>query len=222
MCSSTCASTVRLGCGLAWHDASDAAARLLGLLEPGIFHARHRRQFFELLDVFLRSTHLPAYLVAAFAKRMARLALTAPPHGAMLSIGFAHNLLRRHPGCCVMVQRERLPAAAATGADPFLAEEADPSRSRALESSLWEVEALRRHYAPAVARFVAVLDRDVTNRMKTADVDVAALASASYATLFAEDAERHLKAVPLAFYLPEQEPRGLWDGSDEWVYACPA
>jgi hypothetical protein len=58
-----------------------------GLLEPGIFHARHRRQFFELLDVFLRSTHLPAYLVAAFVKRMARLALTAPPHGAMLAIG---------------------------------------------------------------------------------------------------------------------------------------
>jgi U3 small nucleolar RNA-associated protein 19 len=190
-----------------------------GLLEPGIFHARHRRQFFELLDVFLRSTQLPAYLVASFAKRMARLALSAPPHGAMLAIGFAHNLLRRHPGCCVMVQREKASAVAGSAGDPFLSDEADPARARALESSLWEVEALRQHYSPAVSRFVAVLDRDVSNRLQTADVDVAALAGASYATLFAEDAERRLKAVPLAFYLPEQEPRGMWDDK---AWMCPA
>ncbi len=186
-----------------------------GLLEPGIFHARHRRQFFELLEVFLRSTHLPAYLAAAFAKRMARLALAAPPHGAMLAIGFAHNLLRRHPGCCVMVQRERPAPGSAAGTDPFLPLEADPAASHALESSLWELDALRHHYAPAVARFVSVLDRDISNRLQTADVDVAALASASYATLFAEDAERRLKTVPLAFYLPEQDPKGLWD--DGWM-----
>jgi U3 small nucleolar RNA-associated protein 19 len=179
------------------------------LLEPGVFHARHRRQFFELLDVFLRSTHLPAYLVASFAKRLARLALAAPPHGAMLAIGFAHNLLRRHPGCCVLVQRERAAGGAGAG-DPFVAEEADPACSHALESSLWELQALRQHYAPAVSRFVAVLDRDVTNRMQTADVDLGALAAASYASLFAEEAERRLKAVPLAFY-PEQQPSALWD-----------
>ena len=182
------------------------------MLEPGIFHARNRRQFFELLDVFLRSTHLPAYLVAAFVKRMARLALTAPPHGAMLAIGFAHNLLRRHPGCCVLVQRERLPAGC-EGGDPFVAAEADPCKARALESSLWELDTLRRHYSPAVSRFVAVLDRDVSNRMQTADIDVAALANASYATLFGEDVERRLKAVPLAFYA-EQTPQALWE--DGW------
>lgn len=40
-----------------------------GLLEPGIFHSRHRKRVFELVDVFLRSTYLPGYLAAAFAKR---------------------------------------------------------------------------------------------------------------------------------------------------------
>ena len=208
----------RLRAPAAAPDTLPCPPRPAGLLEPGVFHARHRRQFFELLDVFLRSTHLPAYLAAAFAKRLARLALSAPPHGAMLAIGFAHNLLRRHPGCLVLVQRARPApgAAGAAGADPFMPDEADPARCRALESSLWELDALRQHYAPAVSRLVALLERDMANKLQSADVDVAALAGATYASLFAEDAERRLKAVPLAFYADdEQQPRALWD--DSWL-----
>ena len=44
--------------------------------------ARQRARFFELADVFLSSGLVPAYTAAAFAKRFARLALTAPPAGA--------------------------------------------------------------------------------------------------------------------------------------------
>lgn len=40
-----------------------------------------RSQFFRLADIFLASGMVPAYTAAAFAKRMARLALTAPPAG---------------------------------------------------------------------------------------------------------------------------------------------
>ena len=43
--------------------------------------AKHRERFFQLADVFLSSTLVPAYTVAAFAKRFARLALTASPSG---------------------------------------------------------------------------------------------------------------------------------------------
>ena len=49
--------------------------------------------------------HLPAYLVAAFVKRMARLALTAPPAGALFGIAFVYNLLKRHPQCQLLVNR---------------------------------------------------------------------------------------------------------------------
>lgn len=35
--------------------------------------------------------------------------------------------------------------------DPFIMEEGDPSKSRALESSLWEVEALSQHVLPNVS-----------------------------------------------------------------------
>lgn len=50
-------------------------------------------------------SHLPAYLVAAFAKRLAQLALTAPPEALLMVLPFICNLLRRHPACRVMVHR---------------------------------------------------------------------------------------------------------------------
>ena len=49
----------------------------------------------RLVDIFLASPLVPAYTVAAFVKRFARLSLAAPPAGAMLAIAFIHNLLRR-------------------------------------------------------------------------------------------------------------------------------
>lgn len=69
--------------------------RLYGLLVAEAFAARHRAQFFRLVDIFLASTLVPAYTVAAFVKRFARLALVAPPAGALVAIGFIHNLIRR-------------------------------------------------------------------------------------------------------------------------------
>lgn len=48
-----------------------------------LFVCALRSQFFRLADLFLASGMVPAYTAAAFAKRMARLALTAPPAGAV-------------------------------------------------------------------------------------------------------------------------------------------
>lgn len=145
-------------------------ARLYSLLTPDVFAAKHRAQFFALADVFLSSGMVPAYTAAAFAKRFARLALRAPPAGAMLALAFIHNLVRRHPACSVLLHNPDAQAAGtgadkgkgkgskggkgkqqAQGADPFLEHEQDPANTRAVESSLWEVEALREHYCPQVS-----------------------------------------------------------------------
>lgn len=48
---------------------------------------------------------LPAYLAAAFIKRLARLALTAPTPGACVCASFIFNLLRRHPSCSCLLHR---------------------------------------------------------------------------------------------------------------------
>ena len=73
--------------------------------------AKHRLKFLQLTDVFLASSLVPAYTVAAFAKRFARIALTAPPMVAVTCLAFIHNLLRRHPSCTCLLHQ---PAAAAT------------------------------------------------------------------------------------------------------------
>lgn len=140
---------------------------------PPVFLISHA-QFFALADIFLSSGMVPAYTAASFAKRFARLALRAPPAGAMLAIAFIHNLIRRHPSCMVLLHNPAAPDAAAAasgrgakqggkkggaaksevqqgpGADPFLENEQDPAQTRAVESSLWELEALRSHYCPQV------------------------------------------------------------------------
>lgn len=69
-------------------------------------HLKYRARFFRLTDLFLSSTHLPAALVAAFIKRLARLSLTAPPAAIIMIIPFVYNLFKKHPGCMVMIQRE--------------------------------------------------------------------------------------------------------------------
>ena len=76
---------------------------------------------------FPQCRHLPLYLVAAFAKKIARFALTAPPNGEitykpslklsystlrfnlllglMVAVVFVSNLVKRHPNCRVLLHR---------------------------------------------------------------------------------------------------------------------
>ena len=110
--------------------------KLYALLEPSVFHARHRARFFRLLDLFLKSTHLPAYLLAAFCKRLARLALTAPPGGAMFALALCYNLAKKHESCFSLIHRSD-EAAAAAAAAAEAADEEDGSTGP-LDGNNWE------------------------------------------------------------------------------------
>ena len=169
--------------------------RLYGLLDSSCFRAANRRGFFELLDVFLKSPALPAYLAAAFIKRMSRLAIHAPPAGAVLAVAYCHNLLRRHPGCGVMVHREN---GKSTESDPFVADEPDPARCRALESSIWEMEAMSKHYHAQVSKFSEVLKKDLNDRVKTAEIPVKDICEANYGSLISEELRARVKTAPMA------------------------
>ena len=92
-----------------------------------------------------------------------------------MAVAFVHNLLRRHPACGVLLHRPPGPSTAAAnpspdpdpaagapaqdgaerrlasgqaGVDLYVEDAADPALSRALETSLWEVDSLRNHYCP--------------------------------------------------------------------------
>nr|XP_020036819.1 nucleolar complex protein 4 homolog isoform X2 [Castor canadensis] len=171
----------------------DFYQKLYGLLDPSIFHVKYRARFFHLADLFLSSSHLPAYLVAAFAKRLARLALTAPPEALLMALPFICNLLRRHPACRILVHRPQGPE---LDADPYNPDEVDPARSHALESCLWELQTLQQHYHPEVSKAASVINQVLS----VPETSIAPLLELTAYEIFERDLKKKgSEPVPLEF-----------------------
>ncbi|XP_047490252.1 nucleolar complex protein 4 homolog A-like isoform X1 [Penaeus chinensis] len=136
----------------------DFYTKLYALLEPNIFHAKYKPRFFILLDKFLSSSHIPEYLVAAFVKRLARLTLVAPAPSLVLVLKFIVNLLLRFPGLKKLIHN---PSVKGMEDDPYDASEPDPVRSKASESSLWEVASLQNHVLPAVSKVAGFINKNL-------------------------------------------------------------
>ena len=139
--------------------------KLYSLLDSDILHSKHRSRFFRLLDTFLASTHLPAALVASFVKRMARLSLFAPPAGIVVVVPWIYNLLKSHPSCTFMIHRNGdICQEEGNYGDLFREEEPNPMETRALESSLWEIQTLQSHYHPNVATLAKIISEQFTKQ----------------------------------------------------------
>lgn len=146
--------------------------KLYSLLDAGLLHSKHRSRSLRLFATFLASTHLPAALVASFIKRLARLALFAPPAAVVVVVPFVYNLLVAHPACTFLLHRE-IPTTTTSSnphahspdhafPDPFDPSEPDPSLTHALDSSLWELHSLHAHYHPNVAAIARILSEQFT------------------------------------------------------------
>lgn len=182
--------TLMQGQGLEYPKFYPTLYALLGAPETAA--ARYKARFFVLLDLFLSTPALPAYLAAAFAKRSARIALTASPGFAKLAIGLIHNLAVRHPRALVPLLHRAAPGTPTSSssssrptsrahahawpspADPFDALTHDPSLCKAGDSSLWEVVALAGHAAASVAHAARALAE--SSDAARAEVDIADLA----------------------------------------------
>ncbi|KKZ63894.1 hypothetical protein EMCG_01796 [[Emmonsia] crescens] len=145
--------------------------KLYSLLDANLLHSKHRSRFFRLLDTFLSSSHLPATLVASFIKRLSRLALNAPPAAIVVIVPWIYNLLKSHPACTFMLHRvirddgdSQLNLQTHGMTDPFDPLEPDPTRTGALESSLWEIETLQSHYHPNVASLAKIISEQFTKQ----------------------------------------------------------
>ncbi|KAI0319848.1 ribosome biogenesis protein Noc4 [Amylostereum chailletii] len=134
--------------------------RLYAFLDKDLLHLKHRARFFRLAELFLSSTHLPATLLASFVKRLSRLSLHAPPSSIVIMIPFTYNILKRHPALMVMIHRDS--DVEDLSADPFLEDEPNPNATNALDSSLWELHAMKRHYHAGVATLGKVLEEAFT------------------------------------------------------------
>ncbi|KAH7087168.1 CBF/Mak21 family-domain-containing protein [Paraphoma chrysanthemicola] len=189
--------------------------KLYSLLDDGLLHSKHRSRFFRLLDTFMSSTHLPAALVASFIKRLSRLALHGPPAGIVVVIPWVYNMFKRHPACTFMMHREiRDPARKQQleeegMSDPFDMAESDPMLSNAIESSVWELEALQTHYHPNVATLAKIIAEQFTKR----SYNLEDFLDHSYTALLDVELDRDLKKDPeVEFEIPKRiftEEEGL-------------
>lgn len=189
---------------------------LYALLKPHVFYVKHRTRFFGLLNVCLaKSQMLPAYMVAAFLKRLCRGALTAPPSGALFVLALTSNLLRKHPECACLVHREKNTTDGGED-DSYDADTDDPAQCRALESSLWELDALQKHYHPAVATLAKACGRE-DDKLPMHNMDDFLLHT--YKSLFELEQKRRSslthkgaggKKIPITF----REPKGLFVEGD--------
>ncbi|XP_011863185.1 PREDICTED: nucleolar complex protein 4 homolog B [Vollenhovia emeryi] len=176
--------------------------KLYSMFEPEIFHTKYKARLFYLSDLFLSSTHLPETLVAAFAKRLARLTLVAPPEDILIILLFVGNLLLRHPGLKRLLdhpQGGEVPSNESTGAgDPFLMEERDPLLSNALLSSLWEIRALEWHVLPSIATAA----RFIREPLPSVEYDMASALERTGGHLFENELKNKVKDIMLTFERP--------------------
>ena len=165
---------------------------LYATLEPSVFHAKHRARFYRLLTLCLCSRSLPAHVLAAFLKKLNRLALSAPPSGALYVIALTKNLLLKHRlGPCI----ELIQSGGAADAYDVMA--LDPADSSALGSGLWELHGLKGHYLSTVSGLCKDIQRPWAPH--EAKLSMEQYTQHTYRELFNLEKDRKTKKTPLNF-----------------------
>jgi len=128
-------------------------------------------RFLRLLDLSLRAPTLPSKTIASFLKRLGRVMVShgevQTPSDAMFTLSLIVNLIKRHPRCYRLLHRKHTSISLGRrfSEDPFDAEEKDPRMTRALKSSLWELEVvLLHHYDQRVRDFAKILKTELLAR----------------------------------------------------------
>lgn len=167
-------------------DYPDFFTNFYALVTPEILHVKYRARFLYWADVFLSSTNLPAYVVASFVKKFSRLALIASVETLLPLLPLIANCLIRHPNLMELFNS----AGQTTATDPFEFEQTDLRKTRALESSLWELKALQTHWDRRVreqARFINyTLPKDEFDLSDLLELDFPALVEQAFSV---DDAE---------------------------------
>ncbi|CAI5444758.1 unnamed protein product [Caenorhabditis angaria] len=130
--------------------------KVYSLMRPSLLYMDHKEKTLTLLDSFLSSTHIPNYIVASFIKRLARCLILAPVDAQEPILGLIRNLLVRHGNCEELVHREE-PKSFID--DPFDDKEPELHKTKALDSSLWEMKLLQAHWNQSVRKRAHFIDK---------------------------------------------------------------
>ena len=179
-------------------------AQLYKLVSTRVMYAKYRARFYSLMTKCLvLNAMLPAHLVAAFVKRLCRCALTSPPSSALFVLALVSNLLKKHPECNCLIQRKE----GAEMEDSFVADEDNPVKCRALQSSLWELVVLEKHYYPAVATLAKSIGRVEEDKAPLYNVEE--FTNHTYASLFDQEKKKKTKTT-----LTFKKPASLFTADD--------
>jgi len=164
--------------------------QLYKLVSTRVMYSKYRARFYSLMTKCLMlNAMLPAHLVAAFIKRLCRCSLSGPPASALFVLALVSNLLKKHPECNCLVQRKE----GTKMDDSFIADEDDPVKCRALQSSLWELAVFERHYYPAVATLAKSIGRAEEDKAPLYNIEE--FANHTYASLFDQEKKKKTKTA---------------------------
>lgn len=173
----------------------DVYEKLYNMFYPRMFFNKYKARLFYLADIFLTSTHLPENLVAAFVKRLARLALQSPTEDAVIMIRFVCNLLLRHTGLQKLIRASH---AVDELSDPYNQTESDPVKSQAINSSLWEITLLQKHVVPEVANAA----RFINSSLPIMEFDLAPLLDRKECNIFDDELQSKAKQFAMNYERP--------------------
>ncbi|KAH8303355.1 hypothetical protein KR059_008845 [Drosophila kikkawai] len=176
----------------------DVYEKLYNMFYPRMFYNKYKARLFYLADIFLTSTHLPENLVAAFVKRLARLALQSPTEDAVIMIRFVCNLLLRHTGLQKLIRSSQT-AAADEISDPYDEQESNPVKSQAINSSLWEITLLQKHAVPEVANAA----RFINASLPVMEHELGALLDRKECNIFDDELQSKAKQFALNYERPK-------------------
>lgn len=188
--------------------------QLYRLVSSRVLYVKHRSRFFSLLTkCLIRNEMLPGHLVAAFCKRLCRAALSGPPPGALFVLSLVSNLLRKHPECGCLYDRKGNNNNGDGMTDEYLPEEEDPAKARALQSSLWELDVLERHYYAPVSTLAGSIGTPSEAKAPPHNIDE--FSHHTYASLFDQERKKRTKKTALTF----KEPESLFGQNDVFAGA---
>uniref|UniRef100_A0A0N5BWJ2 CBF domain-containing protein n=1 Tax=Strongyloides papillosus TaxID=174720 RepID=A0A0N5BWJ2_STREA len=130
------------------------------LTTPFILHASYAFQFLDTLNLFLSSTHIPLYIVAAFAKKLSRVLLYAPICVVRPILTILQNLMIKYEGLRKMIHNTQCTN---LECDPYLEDCESLKDCKALDSCLWEIKTLQSHWLPLITKKASFIDKNIGN-----------------------------------------------------------
>uniref|UniRef100_A0AC35TUG8 CBF domain-containing protein n=1 Tax=Rhabditophanes sp. KR3021 TaxID=114890 RepID=A0AC35TUG8_9BILA len=123
-----------------------------------ILYAKYAEEYISVLNIFLSSTHVPLYIIAAFVKKLARVCLLAPVSALRPILTILQNLLTRFSGLRKMIHNDTCDS---IENDPYIEDCYDLKKCKALESCLWEIKPLQSHWLPLICKKAGFIDRNI-------------------------------------------------------------